>query len=132
MTIVSKDEYRTVEALQAAEDAFWASIVASYPEAKSGDLSPYQSIRVILRMREALIEWLEFNCDEDETPLRTTEILQHRIEYTYDDEELKLLDVDKEHITDQITNGFSEGELIVNTGGNVVRGYWKINNNPDV
>lgn len=132
MTIISKDEPRIGEALQAAEDAFWASIAATYPEAKSGDLSPYQSIRLIGVMRETLIEWLEFNCDEAVTPKRTTNILQHRIEYTYDNKELELFDVDREHITDQITNGFCEGELIVNSVGTVIRGYWKINNTPDV
>lgn len=54
-----------------------------------------------------------------------TEILQHQIEYWFDEDSILELDEsDIEHITKMITEGYSEGEL--NHGETEIRGYWKI------
>ena len=47
---------------QKAEDAFWSVIVAEFPEATSGDLSPLTTIRMIEAMKAAVSEWVWANC----------------------------------------------------------------------
>lgn len=55
-----------------------------------------------------------------------TEILQHKISYWIGEEKdnIELDECDIEHITDSITQGFSEGGL--NHGEEEIRGWWKI------
>lgn len=56
---------------------------------------------------------------------KITEILQHKIEWWLADDTIEALDdLDIEHITYMITQGWSEGEL--NHGSAEIRGYWKI------
>jgi len=137
MPIISHDEARIATALESAEAAFWADIVASYPEATSGDLSPKASMDLAWSMREAIVEWLQFNCDVPPPEPKVADIMLHRIEYNYEDSELELTDGDEEHIAYCISNGISEGELSTTVAVTTekciqsVRGYWKINNNPD-
>ncbi len=134
MTIISTDETRLVSALNLAEDMFWCVIFQQYPEAHSGDLSPNKALGMSAAMRSAVVEWLEFNVDEPEE-LKTAEILLHRIEYSYDEwDSLTITDSDIEHIAYCISEGISEGELNSEVPAvlptEMVRGYWKINNNP--
>jgi hypothetical protein len=51
-----------------------------------------------------------------------TEILQHKINYNFYQEGLTLDEMDIEHITDLIKDGYIEGEL----DRNGVEGYWEI------
>jgi len=137
MPIISHNEPRLAAAIESAEAAFWADIVANYPEATSGDLSPTETIKLETAMRSAVTEWLMFNADVPVTP-QTAEIMLHRIEYIYrgGHDSLLLTDSDKEHIAYCITQGISEGDLctmlvISPFKEEEVYGYWEINNCPD-
>ena len=133
MPIISMDESRLSEALDTAEDLFWGCVGTNYPEARAGDLSPARAIALSTAMREAVVEWLEFNVD---TPPNTATIMLHRIEYYYRGHNALLLtDSDKEQIAYCISEGISEGDLcstieVSPVREEEVRGYWKINNNP--
>lgn len=52
---------RLNKALQDAEDAFWASIAASYPEVKTGDLDPAMSVWFSNAAHVAGELWVETN-----------------------------------------------------------------------
>ena len=49
-------------ATQKALDAFWATIVAEFPEAKTGGLSPFTSCRLFQEAESAVNEWVWANC----------------------------------------------------------------------
>ena len=132
----SKDTARLNAAIESAESAFWADIVTNYPEAEHGDFSPEATIALDNALRTAVTLWLEWNADPQDNEPKVTEVLLHRIEYTYDYEELEVSHADAEYIANKITQGFSEGELctfapVSPDSEQEVRGYWKINNNPD-
>jgi len=44
-----------------ALDAFWQVIVEHYPEAQSGDLSPWASVQLDLAAESAVSEWISNN-----------------------------------------------------------------------
>ena len=48
-------------AVEDALEAFWASIVATYPQATSGDLSPGADIPLRRAAKAAVAEWVENN-----------------------------------------------------------------------
>jgi len=137
MPIPSKDINRMTAAIEEAESAFWADIVTSYPEAKHGDFSPEATLALSDALFTAVTLWLEWNADPQESDTKIANIMLHRIEYNYNDDELTLTDADEEHIAYCISNGTSEGELSTTVAVTTekciqsVRGYWKINNNPD-
>jgi len=137
MTIPSKNEARMAEAIEDAEIAFWSVIVDAYPEATHGDFSPEATFALDAALKVAVTLWLEWNADPQESEQKVAEIMLHRIEYNYEDDELELTDGDEEHIAYCISNGISEGELSTTVAVTTekciqsVRGYWKINNNPD-
>lgn len=41
--------------------AFWQVVVDQYPEAESGDLSPWQTVRLELAAEAAIKEWIGNN-----------------------------------------------------------------------
>ena len=128
MPIISNDESRLRDALEEAETAFWDTIVAKYPEAESGDLSPACSSALATAQRAAGTEWLELNAD---APPQTATVMLHRIEYYYRDHpEMVLNDGEREHIAYCISEGISEGDLCTMPDGYAIElhGYWKINN----
>ena len=47
--------------LYRAFDAFWNVIVAEYPQATTGDLSPFAEVRLHIAAEEAVAEWIEYN-----------------------------------------------------------------------
>lgn len=59
---------RFMNALSNADDAFWAAIAESYPEIKTGDLSPEIVVQLRTVMEKALASWLQVNAPEG-TPL---------------------------------------------------------------
>ena len=56
---MDKNDLRTV--LQEADDAFWEVIVKRFPQATSGDLSPWATVRLREAQREAVEEWITNN-----------------------------------------------------------------------
>ena len=115
---------------------FWNAIATQYREIESGDFPPDLAMEMSDKLTQFVTVWLKMN---EPTPVapKVTEIMLHRIEYNYDDNELELTSGDEEHIAYQISQGISEGELCTlvpvttEKWGTEVRGYWKINNNPD-
>jgi hypothetical protein len=120
----SEDFNRLSNVLEAAETAFWKVVADSYPEATSGDFSPYASLKFSEATEAAVVDWLESNADNAEPDWRTTEILLHNIEYIHDN--IVIGDEDAEHIAYCISQGIREGELTDDDGGQA--GYWRINN----
>ena len=62
---------RLHEAVDAADDALWDSVITSYPEAEHGDLSPENTIGLREALNNAVTEWVGNNVpapkpDEDE------------------------------------------------------------------
>ena len=52
---------RRQKAAVKAQDAFWASIVESYPEIESGDLNPLTAGQFAITCQNVVKEWLESN-----------------------------------------------------------------------
>lgn len=52
---------RLVQAVEAAEYAFWSVIADKYPECTTGDLDPMTAIRLTNRMQEAAAAWVHYN-----------------------------------------------------------------------
>lgn len=52
---------RFEQAMQDAEETFWASIANSYPEIESGDLAPDVVIGLQTAMRKAAVIWITGN-----------------------------------------------------------------------
>ena len=44
-----------------ALDAFWQVIVQRYPEAETGDLSPWTTIKLQIAAENAIEEWIHYN-----------------------------------------------------------------------
>ena len=44
-----------------AEQAFWAAVAESFPEAKSGDLDPMTAVRFSKAAKDAVREWVAWN-----------------------------------------------------------------------
>jgi len=133
MPIISTNKERLAVALELADADLWTSISESYPEALSGDLSPTRAIALSSAIEAAVIEWLQLNVDSPEPEIKISEIMLHRVEYSYRDyDEMELTSGDEEHIAYCISQGISEGELCTIPFGEdgEVYGYWKINNNP--
>lgn len=53
---------------QEAEDAFWQVVVQHYPEAKSGDLSPWTSFQLSQIAEQAIAEWIYANVPRSRDP----------------------------------------------------------------
>jgi len=49
------------DALDSAEDAFWASIASSFPDVKTGDFGPTESANLRKALRTAVNTWLKNN-----------------------------------------------------------------------
>jgi hypothetical protein len=49
---------RVIEATEKAEGKFWASIVESFPEAKTGDVDPLLVIKFHITISDAVREWV--------------------------------------------------------------------------
>ena len=60
------------------------------------------------------------------TENKTIEILQHNIEYWYDNDQ-DMPEHEQEHVQEMITQGYSQGELNDETDTKQNRGWWKIN-----
>ena len=63
---------RLEPALSDALVAFWRSVVADFPEATRGDLTPEADHRLMTAARAALREWVELNVDFDPEAERDT------------------------------------------------------------
>jgi len=83
-----------------------------------------------ITLRELDKLWVEVEKMRAETPIKTEIILQHTIEYWFDNDSLELNDIDIEHIKECIEDGYNQGELnqLVNGkhGDEEVRGWWNI------
>jgi len=44
-----------------AQDAFWAVVVRHYPQAKTGDLSPWTTVQLTIAAENAIEEWIWAN-----------------------------------------------------------------------
>ncbi len=132
----SQNKERLVEALEVAEDMFWNSIATAYPEIKTGDFSPDLAFEMSDKLSHFVTVWLKMNEPASPKP-KVAEVMLHRIEYSYDDTDLKLTIADEAYIADKISRGLSEGNLTTMVSVTTekfdirIRGYWKINNNPD-
>jgi hypothetical protein len=57
----------TLESLtQTALDAFWEVVVQRFPEAESGDLSPWATINLEMTAKAAITEWIANNVNTRE------------------------------------------------------------------
>ncbi len=56
-----------------AFDAFWKVVVGRFPEATTGDLSPWTTIRLQLIGEEAIAEWVGNNVPSSATSRFTTD-----------------------------------------------------------
>jgi hypothetical protein len=54
-------EERIVAATENAEEAFWAVVAGSFPEAETGDLDPLEVMRLEEHLTRAVREWVEAN-----------------------------------------------------------------------
>jgi hypothetical protein len=61
---VPDPDQRLTVALQAADDAFWAAIVAAYPEVRSGDLDPGSVVGFDKAQHDVVTAWLIANYPE--------------------------------------------------------------------
>ncbi len=59
-------EERIADAVQDAEDAFWAVIAEQFPEADSGDLSPDAAFALTAAMEKAVRAWIDANITSQE------------------------------------------------------------------
>jgi hypothetical protein len=55
-------EIRLTEAVDKAQEAFWASIVQSYPESTHGDIDPLVAHHLSETMKNAVRLWVGWNC----------------------------------------------------------------------
>ncbi len=72
-------------------------------------------------------DWQEVSSGEEEGSggrSDTIEVLQHTIQYNYQDWSGEPDEDDIEHLQEMITAGYNQGEL--NTGEEEYRGWWKI------
>lgn len=60
------DEDRIKTALRNGEDAFWAAVSESFPEATSGDLAPDASHALTRAMERAIEAWVDANVNPAE------------------------------------------------------------------
>jgi hypothetical protein len=49
------------DAVTAAEEAFWTSVASSFPDVKTGDFSPSDTIKLLNAMKAAVTTWLKEN-----------------------------------------------------------------------
>lgn len=70
------DAERIKEALQKADEAFWASIVESFPEIKTGDLHVSDFIELQQAQQAAVKAWVEANSPSDAEELGETQKFQ--------------------------------------------------------
>src|ERR1700679_4009784 len=60
----------TVQSLtDKALDAFWQVIVAHFPHATSGDLSPLTTVKLSMVAEQAVLEWIACNATTRETDI---------------------------------------------------------------
>jgi hypothetical protein len=52
---------RIDDAVHAAEYAFWSEVAGSFPEVKTGDFSPSDSVKLQKAMKEAILSWVKIN-----------------------------------------------------------------------
>lgn len=62
-------EERIDQAVEKASDAFWAAVVEQFPEIKSGDFAPIDTIVWGTACKRAIVHWLEYNREPDQTDL---------------------------------------------------------------
>jgi len=105
----SEDKVRRVEAVDTAEDMFWASIAADYPEINSGDFPPELAMAMSEQLLRHVKVWLELN--EKPEVKKNVEILLHNIEYSYH-EGGDITDSDMEEIAYKISQGVSGSEFL--------------------
>lgn len=55
------DQKRIDDAIQNAEDAFWAQLVKDFPEVKTGDFPPCATMDFVDAVRTAARAWLLWN-----------------------------------------------------------------------
>ncbi len=58
------NEQRIEQALVKAEEAFWAAVAAQFPEAKTGDVGPWATMKLTNTMERAIREWVDENVGE--------------------------------------------------------------------
>ncbi len=58
------DEERIKLVASKAEEAFWAAVATEFPEAKTGDLGPWTSLKLTNLMERAIREWIDENVGE--------------------------------------------------------------------
>jgi len=126
----SEDIKRIALAVEDAEIAFWNVIADAFPEAIHGDFAPDATMKMDEALKEAVTLWVGWNADPVESEPRYTEVLFHRIEYFYHDDDMLISDSDEEHIAYCIANGISEAVLCTTpeNSDEEIYGYWKINN----
>ncbi len=61
MSNTANDQLRVAEAVEKAREAFWASIAASYPEIKTGDMDPLEDWEIETAMETAVKRWVHNN-----------------------------------------------------------------------
>src|SRR5438128_2726914 len=62
----------TIDSLtEQALDAFWQVAVQQFPEAQSGDLSPWATIKLELMAKTAIREWIANNVNTQEDDIAT-------------------------------------------------------------
>ncbi len=64
MEIKPEHQQRLSAALQHADEAFWARIAESFPEAKTGDFPPEVTYRRDYKNSEDVILWLHYNAPQ--------------------------------------------------------------------
>lgn len=60
-TLVTNSEARIARAIENANAALWKSVVETFPEAKSGDLSPLTHYALSEALKDAIEEWVRYN-----------------------------------------------------------------------
>ena len=61
MSNTANDQLRLAEAVENANQAFWASVAASYPEIKTGEMDPYEDLDIDTAMEKAVKHWVHYN-----------------------------------------------------------------------
>jgi hypothetical protein len=61
LVLPSNDRRRLISALDTAQDAFWQSIAASYPEILTGDVDPFDEVEFQTHTHDAVLQWLRNN-----------------------------------------------------------------------
>jgi polyhydroxyalkanoate synthesis regulator phasin len=76
---MSLDKRKLEEVFGEAEMAFWDAVASSFPEIKSGDLSPSDSAKLEKAMKEAIQSWYVGNQPAGESTSQIVRNLERRV-----------------------------------------------------